>query len=91
MVEQHGRSVPDGSDPEPHEMELVRVDGDSGAEHWTCAACGRQMLLRWPPDYKRTVLVPGDESVGHLASKGEVEFRLTDPRLRSATPQETLH
>jgi hypothetical protein len=48
------------------------------------------MLLWWPPDYKRTVLVPGDESVGHLASKGELEFRLTDPRLRDSF-EETLH
>ena len=80
MAEQQSRTTSESSDP--HEMDLVRVDDESGAEHWTCPTCGRQMLLWWPPDYRRTVLIPGDESVGHTASKGEVEFRLTDLWLR---------
>ena len=56
-----------------HPMDLVRVDGETGAEHWICHRCGKQMLLWWPPDFKRTILVPGDERAQHSASKGGLQ------------------
>jgi hypothetical protein len=43
---------------------------ESGAEEWYCQACGRRMLLRWPPDYEKLVLEHGDEAAVHLGGKG---------------------
>ena len=56
-----------------HSFTFVRTDDELGAEHWHCHECGRQILLWWPPDYKRRVLVPGDEYVTHTANKGGVQ------------------
>ncbi|HEX4814602.1 MAG TPA: hypothetical protein VFV66_17820 [Nonomuraea sp.] len=54
-----------------HEMVMVeRIE--SGEEVWDCPECGRRLLLRWPPDYSKQVLVPGDESVGHSGATGGV-------------------
>jgi hypothetical protein len=64
-------SRPDAPPPvKSHSFTLVRTDDELGAEHWHCLECGRQILLWWPPDYKRRVLVPGDEDVPHTAAKG---------------------
>lgn len=52
---------------------------ESGAEEWICPACGRRMLLRWPPDYEKLVLEHGDESAIHVGGKGGVrvgEFKV---------------
>jgi hypothetical protein len=54
---------------ETHEMELLSVD-ETGAEEWHCPTCGRRFLMRWPPDYGRSVLTPGDEHVTHVGGKG---------------------
>lgn len=56
-------------DPESHEMELRGVD-EAGMEEWYCPTCGRHFLMRWPPDYNRTILVPGDEYATHVGGKG---------------------
>ena len=45
---------------------------ESGAEEWYCPACGRRMLLRWPPDYEKLVLEHGDETAAHVGGKGGV-------------------
>ncbi|MEV4701885.1 hypothetical protein [Actinoplanes sp. NPDC049316] len=57
-----------------HEMELAG-QGDSGAEEWHCRDCGRRMLLRWPPNYDKVVLEPGDEQVTHVGGKGGVRMQ----------------
>lgn len=49
-----------------HEMRLVRAE-DSGLEEWACPACGRRILLRWPPDYRKDVVEPGDRQACHIA------------------------
>jgi hypothetical protein len=54
---------------EEHEMELLRTDAD-GTEEWHCPTCGRRFLMRWPPAYAKTVLVPGDVHAQHLGGKG---------------------
>ncbi|MCG5211949.1 hypothetical protein [Streptosporangium sp. KLBMP 9127] len=54
-----------------HEMVHVST-GEDGAEEWACPACGRRLLLRWPPRYERVVLDPGDESVPHAGARGDV-------------------
>jgi hypothetical protein len=58
---------------QPHSFTYVRTDDELGAEHWHCLECGRQILLSWPPNYKRRVLVPGDEAVPHTAAKGGLD------------------
>lgn len=50
-----------------HEMRLLRAD-ETGAEEWACPTCGRRILLRWPPDYDKRVLEPGDEEACHIGS-----------------------
>lgn len=41
----------------------------TGQEVWSCPTCGRRFLLQWPPAFKKTILVPGDESVAHCGTK----------------------
>lgn len=52
-----------------HEM-LLGITHPSGAEEWYCPACGRRLLLSWPPAYKKIVLDPGDELASHSGGKG---------------------
>jgi hypothetical protein len=56
---------------ERHEMVLIG-SVESGAEEWACPACGRRMLLRWPPNYERLVVDHGDARVVHIGGKGGV-------------------
>jgi hypothetical protein len=56
----------------PHIMRLLRSTPDHGDE-WFCPDCGRHLLLRWPPQYEQTLLVPGDESCAHVGgAQGEL-------------------
>jgi hypothetical protein len=71
-----------------HALSLVRTDDKTGGELWHCQACGHQMLLWWPPHFKRKVLVPGDESVGHVAGKGGIVVGSVEA---SSTPPELFH
>lgn len=48
-----------------HVMVRVRWTA-SGDEEWLCPECGRRMLLRWPPDFEKVVLEPGDERSSHI-------------------------
>ncbi len=54
---------------EAHEMNLIDTHED-GEEEWLCPECGRRFLMRWPPEYSRTVLDPGNEDVIHTGGKG---------------------
>jgi hypothetical protein len=46
---------------------------EPGLEEWFCAACGRRLLLRRPPQFEKTVLEPGDEWAMHVGSTGGLE------------------
>ncbi|RKT17559.1 hypothetical protein BX285_1936 [Streptomyces sp. 1114.5] len=48
-----------------HEMKFV-ARLSSGADEWSCPACGRRVTLRRLPDPELTVLDPGDESAVHV-------------------------
>ena len=52
-----------------HTMQLTATHA-SGAEEWSCPACGRRFLLQWPPWYRKIVLEPGDQLAQHSCSKG---------------------
>jgi hypothetical protein len=56
----------------PHEMTRTRTH-EPGLEEWSCAACGRRLLLRRPPQFEKTVLEPGDEWAMHVGSTGGLE------------------
>jgi hypothetical protein len=60
--------------PRHHEMVHKGTD-PSGAEEWLCQECGRHFVIRWPPNYDRLVLQPGDESAAHFGSKGDAVLR----------------
>ncbi|MBI4754529.1 MAG: hypothetical protein HY778_03720 [Betaproteobacteria bacterium] len=49
----------------------------SGAEEWSCPACGRWVVMRHQPEHgklKIVVLNEGDESVLHHGSHGPLSF-----------------
>ncbi len=48
---------------------------ESGAEEWLCPACGRRMLMRWPPHFDALVLEGGDPTVPHAGAKGGALMR----------------
>jgi hypothetical protein len=48
-------------------------------EEWACPTCGRRMLLRWPPDYSKIVLEPGDETVIHVSGSAGLQFSTAEP------------
>ncbi|MBE1536295.1 hypothetical protein [Actinomadura algeriensis] len=49
-----------------HRLRMVGVE-ESGLEEWACPVCGRRLLLRWPPDCHKQVVVRGDEEACHVA------------------------
>ncbi|MGW6919136.1 hypothetical protein ACWGB8_35770 [Kitasatospora sp. NPDC054939] len=60
-----------------HEMKFVGRLA-SGADEWSCPACGRRVTLRRLPEPELTVLDPGDETAVHV---GVIE---PDPRAAAA-------
>lgn len=56
-----------------HKMVLVTTH-PSGADEWHCPACGRRVLIQWPPNYKKIVLESGDEYAIHSGGKGGITF-----------------
>ena len=56
-------------EPEQHAMVLLARHPD-GSDEFYCQTCGRRMLIHWPPDYKKTVLEPGNDYAVHTGSKG---------------------
>ena len=54
-----------------HEMQF-KTNYSSGRELWFCPICGRQILLSYPPEYKKIVLDTGDESAIHSGGKGGI-------------------
>jgi hypothetical protein len=39
---------------------------DHDVEEWSCASCGRRLLLRRPPAFEKIVLERGDEWAAHV-------------------------
>ncbi|MBD0670360.1 hypothetical protein [Streptomyces sp. CBMA156] len=62
-----------------HEMKFV-ARLSSGADEWSCPACGRRVTLRRLPDPELTVLDPGDESAVHVG--------VIEPEARAAAAAE---
>jgi DNA-directed RNA polymerase subunit RPC12/RpoP len=56
---------------EHHIMEFVASHAN-GMDELYCPTCGRRILLMWPPNYKKTVLDPGDEFAIHSGGKGGI-------------------
>ena len=59
---------------ERHDMVLAGRT-ESGAEEWMCPACGRRMLMRWPPRFEAIVLDDGDETAVHAGAKAGALMR----------------
>ncbi len=60
-----------------HKMVLVH-ESEDGSQEWFCPVCGRHLLISWPPNYKRTVIEPGDEDAIHSGGTGGVEMGPVD-------------
>lgn len=50
-----------------HTMQPLGVGAD-GVQEWFCPDCGRHVTLYWHPDYRLTVVYPGDEHVSHISA-----------------------
>lgn len=61
---------------EQHEM-VLEVIHVSGEEEWHCLICGRRMLIKWQPHFKKVILEVGDVYAMHSASKGLLPNRTT--------------
>jgi hypothetical protein len=70
-----------------HTMQLVTTH-DSEVEEWYCPTCGRRFLMHWPPEYKKTVLEPGDEYATHSGGKGGISMR--PPEVNKNQPEESI-
>ena len=44
---------------------LTLIEGDDLNGTWECVACPRRIRLQFHSTFEKTVLVPGDETVGH--------------------------
>ena len=53
-----------------HHVMNLEVTHPSGADEWLCPECGRRLLITYPPNYSKTVLVVGDENVEHNGGRG---------------------
>ncbi|GAA4226711.1 hypothetical protein GCM10022254_12530 [Actinomadura meridiana] len=53
-----------------HEMRKTRTE-ESGREEWACPTCGRRILLRWPPNYEKQIVEPGDQRACHVGSSAD--------------------
>jgi len=51
-----------------HEMQFERLHS-SGAQEWFCPACGRRLLMQWPPSFEKQILVPGNPNAFHTGGK----------------------
>lgn len=56
-----------------HEMTMTQVDG-VGRELWQCSECDRKIIITWPPNYSKNVVVQGDEFATHVGSKGGIKM-----------------
>lgn len=57
--------------PTPHQMTRTQTL-EHGAEEWSCAQCGRRLLLRWPPAFEKVVLERGDEWAAHASAASDL-------------------
>ena len=72
-----------------HIMQLETTH-ESGAEEWFCPTCGRRFLMQWPPDYKKVVLEPGDESAIHTGGKGGLRMGAFEVNSDPEKPEDEL-
>jgi hypothetical protein len=73
------------SQADQHTMVHVK-DHPNGEEEWYCPECGRRFLMHWPPEYKRTILEPGDEDSTHVLGKGGLSLNVN---IASTQPPDT--
>ncbi len=52
-----------------HAMQLTHTH-ENGDQEWLCPECGRHTIVRWTPEFQRTVLVTGDETAIHRGGMG---------------------
>jgi hypothetical protein len=62
------------SEQQTHEMVLGTIH-PSGAEEWSCPECGRRFVAQWEPQFKRVILVEGQDGVIH---KGQAVSQLLE-------------
>jgi len=74
------------SEQRQHEMVLESIH-PSGAEEWLCPECGRRFVAQWEPQFKRVILVEGQDRVIH---KGQAINQLIDGNSNLSSEEEGL-
>jgi hypothetical protein len=46
---------------------------EPGVDEWSCARCGRRLLIRRPPAFEKLVLERGDEWAAHVGGTGGLQ------------------
>jgi len=57
---------------------------EHGVEEWSCATCGRRLLMRRPPEFEQIVLERGDEWAAHVGGAGG--FQMAGIQARPSGP-----
>jgi len=71
-----------------HTMNLINEH--EGTEEWLCSTCGRHLLVRWNPKFKRTVILEGDSTAMHSGLKGDMlTMNKVDVAVEESSPSET--
>lgn len=60
-----------------HEMTRTK-SLEPDVDEWSCARCGRRLLMRRPPAFEKTVLEHGDEWITHVGGTGGLQVTSTD-------------
>lgn len=61
-------------DQEHHELVFLESGADDSQELY-CPVCGRHLVVTWPPNYKKTVLVEGNVNAIHSGGTGGLKVQ----------------
>jgi hypothetical protein len=75
------------NEQQKHEM-ILNGTLPSGAEEWSCPVCGRRTLIRWEPEFQKTVLEAGDSFALHSAIKSNPPIELLQHNPSGLVPEE---
>lgn len=65
--------------PAAHEMTRTNSP-EPGVDEWSCARCGRRLLIRRPPEFEKVVLERGDEWAPHVGGAGGLQVAADGPQ-----------
>lgn len=49
---------------------MDHIGSSDNGDEFLCPVCGRRLIIQWPPEYKKTILIEGDNLAVHSAAIG---------------------